>query len=64
MIEIDAKRGAVIGATFRLMHCINNNVGPTADWPIRITADTPEMKEELTRLFADVNKALGELIEP
>lgn len=60
--NIDAKRGAVIGAAYHLMHLLNTQVGPTKDWPIQVRVDDPAVKAELERLLDETNDALGNLL--
>ncbi len=60
--NIDAKRGAVIGAAYHLMQFLNTEVGHTKDWPVQIQVDEPAKKEELERLLDETNKALGNLL--
>jgi hypothetical protein len=60
--DIDAKRGAVIGATYHLMQFLNTEVGATKDWPVHILVDDAEKKQQLERLLDETNKALGNLL--
>lgn len=60
--DIDAKRGAVIGAAYHLMQFLNTQAGNTKDWPVRIQADSPEA-EQLARLLDETNKALENLLK-
>lgn len=60
--DIDAKRGAVIGAAYHLMQFLNTEVGQTKDWPVQILVDDPEKKQQMERLLDETNKALGNLL--
>jgi hypothetical protein len=60
--NIDAKRGAVIGAAYHLMQFLNTEVGHTKDWPVQIQVDEPEKAQELRRLLQETNTALEGLL--
>jgi hypothetical protein len=60
MKDLDAKRGAVIGAALALTTFIEANAGDTKDWPIRITGDLPEIGQ-FAELHNELKKALVEL---
>lgn len=61
MNDVDAKRGAVIGAAWHLNEFLKANVGHTKDWPLQILWDDPVAAEQLTRLLTDLNDALKSL---
>lgn len=60
MTEADQKRGAVIGAAYRLERFLDANAGHTKDWPIRISGDSPEI-EQLAALLSELKTALRKL---
>jgi hypothetical protein len=62
MTEADQKRGAVIGAAYRLERFLDANAGHTKDWPIRIAGDSPEI-EQLAALLTELKTSLRRLPE-
>ena len=61
MTEGDAARGKAIGASLAFMKLLEEQHGPTDDWPIRITCDDPRVADEFERLRLELIEALNAL---
>lgn len=49
----------ILAAAHALDVYMRENAGPTADWPLSFTVDTPEDGELLSRLLTDFHQALA-----
>lgn len=57
----DIARGRAIGASIAFMKLLQDYQGPTADWPIRITCDDPNVAAEFERVREELIMALNAL---
>lgn len=60
MSDLDAKRGRVIGAAYRLDALLCQKAGATADWPIRMQGESPEI-DELAALLTELRESIKDL---
>lgn len=63
MLTPDAQRGRVIGAAWHLHQFLRENLGPTADWPVRFVCDEPAVEKELGSLLTSLRVELEKLKE-
>jgi hypothetical protein len=55
----DPKLRKVVNAAAALEHFLAHNTGFTADWPIELTTDDPEVAKKLARRLSNLSRALN-----